>query len=185
MSKRSSGLGGNAPDFAKAFSLAFEFVGAVVLFWLLGRWIDNRFGTEPWAQVVGSVIGWVGGFLHIYYKLKGVGWEQVPGSRRPAAEGRTDRPAATQSESGATPSSVDGRGEVGTGFSAGPSGAAEGRTDRPAVTGQSESGATRQRGEGGSSELGTVEVGTGFTSDPAATPERAPANEKKAQGGKP
>lgn len=66
-------------------SLAFEFAGAVLLFWLVGRFVDSRFNIEPWGQVVGAVIGWVGGFLHVYYKAKGAGWQTVPGTRRPAA----------------------------------------------------------------------------------------------------
>lgn len=84
MSKRPTGLGGNAPDLGRGMSLAFEFAGAVLLFLLLGRFIDNRFGWEPWAQVVGSLVGWVGGFLHVYYRTKGLGWQGVPGTRRPA-----------------------------------------------------------------------------------------------------
>lgn len=84
VSKRPSGLGGSSPEFARGMSLAFEFVGAVFLFWLAGRFVDDRLGTEPWLQVVGALIGWVGGFLHVYYRTKGVDWQGVPGTRRPA-----------------------------------------------------------------------------------------------------
>lgn len=113
MSKRPAGLGGNASAFAKAFTLAFEFVGAVLLFWLLGRWIDSLLDSEPWAQVIGSVIGWIGGFLHLYYKSKGVAWEEVPGTRRPAT-GSTDNgvttagPAPHETGSGPAPSATPG-----------------------------------------------------------------------------
>lgn len=80
-------------------SLAFEFVGAIFLFWFVGRLLDDRFGTEPWIQVVGALIGWGGGFLHVYYRTKGVAWEGVPGTRRPAATAtsRTESEAATRS----------------------------------------------------------------------------------------
>jgi F0F1-type ATP synthase assembly protein I len=54
-------------DVGKGMSLAFEFAGAVFLFWFFGRLVDNWLGTEPWGQVIGSVLGWVGGFLHVYY----------------------------------------------------------------------------------------------------------------------
>ena len=54
-------------DVGKGMSLAFEFAGAVFLFWFFGRLVDNWLGIEPWGQVVGSIIGWVGGFLHVYY----------------------------------------------------------------------------------------------------------------------
>ena len=85
MSKSPGGLGGSTPGFGRAFSLGFEFVIGAMLFWLLGRFVDGRFGTEPWGQVVGAVVGWVAGFLHVYYKTKGEGWQEVPGTRRQAA----------------------------------------------------------------------------------------------------
>lgn len=66
MNKRSGWLS-SAPDFARGMSLALEFAGAVALFWFLGRLVDNWLGIAPWAQVVGAVIGWIGGILHVYY----------------------------------------------------------------------------------------------------------------------
>ncbi len=51
----------------KGMSLAFEFAGAVFLFWWIGRAVDGWLDIEPWAQVIGSLIGWAGGFLHVYY----------------------------------------------------------------------------------------------------------------------
>lgn len=58
---------GGKGDVGKALSLAFEFAGAVFLFWFLGRLVDDRLGIEPWGQLVGALLGWVGGFLHVYY----------------------------------------------------------------------------------------------------------------------
>ena len=92
------GFRGNGSEFAQGMSLAFEFAGAVLLFWLVGRFIDNRFGTEPWGQVVGSVVGWIGGFLHVYYKAKGAGWQTVPGSRRPGQDTRQSGGTSTRTE---------------------------------------------------------------------------------------
>jgi F0F1-type ATP synthase assembly protein I len=62
---KSSGFGyGQA---GKGLSLAFEFAGAVFLFWFLGRLVDNWLNIEPWGQVIGAILGWIGGFLHVYY----------------------------------------------------------------------------------------------------------------------
>lgn len=61
---------GSTAGAAKGMSLAFEFAGAVFLFWLVGRFADTRLGTEPWGQIIGSLIGWLGGFLHVYYKVQ-------------------------------------------------------------------------------------------------------------------
>lgn len=57
-------------DAAGGLSLAFEFAGAVFAFWFLGRLVDNWLGIEPWAQVIGSLVGWAGGFAHVYYKTQ-------------------------------------------------------------------------------------------------------------------
>jgi F0F1-type ATP synthase assembly protein I len=75
---------GKSPEFARGLSLAFEFAGAVFLFWLLGRLLDNWLETEPWFQVIGSLLGWAGGFLHVYYATKSPG-------RRPGVPGQVDR----------------------------------------------------------------------------------------------
>jgi F0F1-type ATP synthase assembly protein I len=48
-------------------SVAFGFVGVVLVFWLGGRFLDDRLGTDPWLQVVGAVIGWVLGAVTVYY----------------------------------------------------------------------------------------------------------------------
>lgn len=70
MSKRPEGFGKASGEAAKGLSLAFEFAGAVFLFWFLGRLVDNWLGTEPWGQLVGALIGWAGGFLHVYYATR-------------------------------------------------------------------------------------------------------------------
>jgi F0F1-type ATP synthase assembly protein I len=61
---------GSTAGAARGMSLAFEFAGAVFLFWLVGRFADGHLGTEPWGQIVGSLIGWLGGFLHVYYRTQ-------------------------------------------------------------------------------------------------------------------
>lgn len=76
MSKTSRGTGS---DLAKGLSLAFEFAGAVLLFWFAGKLVDGWLGSEPWAQVAGAVLGWVGGTLHVYYHSQRMGRE---GSKR-------------------------------------------------------------------------------------------------------
>ncbi len=61
-------------------SLAFEFAGSVALFWFLGFLVDRWFGSEPAGQVVGGVLGWVGGVAHVYYAAQSRGaWK--PSSR--------------------------------------------------------------------------------------------------------
>lgn len=82
MSGRPGRGGSRYSDAASGLTLAFEFVGAVFIFWLIGRFVDNWLGTEPWGQVVGSLIGWAGGFLHVYYWAKRQ--RRAPDGRRKA-----------------------------------------------------------------------------------------------------
>ena len=47
-------------------SAAFAFVFVVISLWLVGRWIDGLLDIEPWAQVVGAVLGWIAGVFVVY-----------------------------------------------------------------------------------------------------------------------
>ncbi len=70
MSKKPVRSSGAQSAAAQALSLAFEFVGAVLLLWFLGRLVDGWLGTEPWGQIVGSVLGWIGAVAHVYYAVQ-------------------------------------------------------------------------------------------------------------------
>jgi F0F1-type ATP synthase assembly protein I len=48
-------------------ALALGFVVPVIVLWLIGRALDGRLGIEPWAQIVGAVLGWGLGFLYVYH----------------------------------------------------------------------------------------------------------------------
>lgn len=48
-------------------SVAFAFVATVLAGWGIGRLLDGWLNTEPWIQVIGAVIGWVGGVVVVYY----------------------------------------------------------------------------------------------------------------------
>jgi ATP synthase protein I len=68
--KRPERFRSTAAGAAGGLSLAFEFAGAVFLFWGLGWLVDRWLGTEPWGQLVGALLGWGGGFLHVYYAVQ-------------------------------------------------------------------------------------------------------------------
>lgn len=51
--------------FARGGALAFEFTGAITAAALCGWALDTWFGTEPWALLVLSLVGVVGGFARL------------------------------------------------------------------------------------------------------------------------
>lgn len=61
--------GSEAPEPGELVGVGLQFAGAIVLFLFLGRWLDSRFGTEPWLLVTGVVVGAVGGFYSMYRRL--------------------------------------------------------------------------------------------------------------------
>jgi hypothetical protein len=54
-----------SPMLGRGLALGFEFAAAVALFWWLGSLVDGWLGIEPWGQIVGSILGWVGGTIHV------------------------------------------------------------------------------------------------------------------------
>lgn len=46
-----------------------QFAGAIVLFLFVGRWLDERLGTEPWLLLLGVLVGAVAGFYSLYRQL--------------------------------------------------------------------------------------------------------------------
>lgn len=52
---------------AGSYSYIGIFMGVAVLIGFLGgRWLDNRFGTTPWLMLAGLLIGIVSGFRELY-----------------------------------------------------------------------------------------------------------------------
>ncbi len=46
--------------------LGIQLAAIVVIFFLLGKWADEKFGTPPWIMVAGIVIGIAIGFYHFF-----------------------------------------------------------------------------------------------------------------------
>ncbi len=45
--------------------LGFQLAAAMVAFGFLGRWLDGKFGTDPWLMVVGLLRGATGGMISV------------------------------------------------------------------------------------------------------------------------
>ncbi|HEX8696661.1 MAG TPA: AtpZ/AtpI family protein [Longimicrobium sp.] len=59
----------NMPDAAQYAGLGVTFAGGIVLFTLLGVWVDGRLGTSPWGVLLGVFLGFGLSLAWIYRKL--------------------------------------------------------------------------------------------------------------------
>jgi F0F1-type ATP synthase assembly protein I len=53
-------------DAAPFLTLGIQLAAAVVFFFLIGWWLDNRFDTNPAFKLVGLLIGFVGGMIKFF-----------------------------------------------------------------------------------------------------------------------
>jgi len=51
---------------AKLSSIGLEMGVAVALGWAIGRWLDGRFGTQPWLMLTFLLLGVAAGFKGVY-----------------------------------------------------------------------------------------------------------------------
>lgn len=54
---------------ARMMGVGLQFAGSIVLFLLLGQWLDARLGTEPWLLIAGVMLGATAGFYSLYRQL--------------------------------------------------------------------------------------------------------------------
>ena len=54
----------------KYVSYGLTFAGGVILFMLVGLWLDRRLGLTPLFTVAGTLVGAVLSFLSVYYRLE-------------------------------------------------------------------------------------------------------------------
>ena len=65
---KGTGPGGRkwSTDIAPFLTLGLQLALSVVVFFFLGRWLDNTFNTAPWLMITGLVIGIAGGFISFF-----------------------------------------------------------------------------------------------------------------------
>ena len=49
--------------------VGLQFAGSIVLFLLVGMWLDRKLGTDPWLLIVGVFTGGTAGFWSMYRRL--------------------------------------------------------------------------------------------------------------------
>ena len=58
-----------ARELGRFTGLGLTWALSVLLFLLIGYWLDGRLGTLPWLTMVGAFVGAAGGFLSLYKAL--------------------------------------------------------------------------------------------------------------------
>ena len=55
-------------EFGPFLTLGLQLAISVVAFFFFGRWLDAKFGTEPWLMISGAVLGIVGALISFIRK---------------------------------------------------------------------------------------------------------------------
>ena len=63
------GRSGNGPQGGDMMGVGLGFAASILLFFFLGRWLDERLGTEPWLLITGVFVGLSAGFWSMYRRL--------------------------------------------------------------------------------------------------------------------
>lgn len=51
--------------------VGMELAAAVLGLTLIGYWVDRRFGTAPWAVIIGALVGLIGGMYNFLREALG------------------------------------------------------------------------------------------------------------------
>jgi ATP synthase protein I len=71
-------------EFGPFLTLGLQLSLTVVAFFFLGKWLDQKFGTDPWLMLVCLAVGVAGGLIKFFRTVVAIGRE----SDREAGEGK-------------------------------------------------------------------------------------------------
>lgn len=72
MKQNRTGPYGVLSQYGQYLGLGLEFAASLLLFILLGRYLDQRYGTDPLFTLAGSAMGFAVGFYHMFKTLSGL-----------------------------------------------------------------------------------------------------------------
>ena len=53
-------------DYAPFLTMGIQLAAAVVVFFFIGSYIDQRYGIQPWGKISGIFLGSAGGFFKFF-----------------------------------------------------------------------------------------------------------------------
>lgn len=53
-------------EYSPFLTMGIQLAAAVVLFFLLGAWLDTQWETSPWLKLAGLLLGSIGGFIKFF-----------------------------------------------------------------------------------------------------------------------
>ena len=65
-------------EVAPYLALGIQLAAGVVVFFLIGWWLDTRYGTTPTYKLIGLVIGSVGGMIKFLKSVMELGKKEKP-----------------------------------------------------------------------------------------------------------
>jgi F0F1-type ATP synthase assembly protein I len=74
--------------FGPYLTLGMQLAVTVVVFFFVGRWLDGKFGTDPWLMLAGLAVGVAGGLAAFLLKAFALGREED----RETEERKKERP---------------------------------------------------------------------------------------------
>ena len=78
----------SGPVFGPYLTLGMQLAVTVVVFFFVGRWLDGKFGTDPWLMLAGLAVGVAGGLAAFLLKAFALGREED----RETEERKKERP---------------------------------------------------------------------------------------------
>jgi len=76
MSGRTEGPPPGAPLYGPYLTIGLQLAVTVVAFFFLGRWLDGKFGTDPWLMLAGLAVGVTGGLTAFLKSALALGREE-------------------------------------------------------------------------------------------------------------
>ena len=75
---------GSLREYTPYLTMGFQLAAAVVLFFLIGAWIDSKWNASPWFKLLGLLLGTIGGFVKFFRSVADLENKDTPKGKNEA-----------------------------------------------------------------------------------------------------